>query len=111
MEERRLKEENYKIFMKALSDVAINNSNELALTKLSEAFNSSLVMASSSVIKYLMIYHELIKRSKTMDPELFSKQHDEILTELIKTMRIDLFGKNKKLNKDFPLIHLLGGKK
>ena len=58
-----------------------------------------------------MKFHNIIKNAKVTDPKIFIKIHDEELTELVKTMREDLFGKNKKLNKNFPLIHLIGGKK
>ncbi len=50
MEERRLKEEYFKKFLKALSDVAIDNKNEKALNRLSEGFNYLLLIADAEVV-------------------------------------------------------------
>lgn len=48
IEERRLKEEFYKNYIKALSDVAIDNKSDEAQKRLSECFNTSLLIADSN---------------------------------------------------------------
>ncbi len=51
-----------------------------------------------------MIFHDYIKPSNN---SFSSEKHDELLTDLIKTMREDLF-LSSKINKDYPIIHLTG---
>ncbi len=113
MEERRLKEEFYKTFIKALSDVAIDNKDDGAQRKLSEGFNSLLLIANASVVKKLMEFHDFVRIENidiSRDSEEWSKKHDDILTELIRVMRQDLFGREKNIDRFFPKIHLVGRK-
>ncbi len=111
MEERRLKEEFYKSFIKALSDVAIDNKDDEAQKRLSEGFNSLLLIANANVVKKLMEFHDFVKIENTnihRDSEEWSRKHDDLLTELVKAMRQDLFGKEKDIDKFFPRVHLVG---
>ena len=113
MEERRLKEEFYRSFIKALSDVAIDNEDDAAQKRLSEGFNSLLLMANANVVSKLMEFHNFVKIENTAiprDSEEWTKKHDDLLTELVKEMRQDLFGKEKNINKFFPKVHLVGRK-
>jgi hypothetical protein len=112
MEERRLKEEYYKSFIKALSDVAIDNKDDEAQKRLSEGFNSLIVIASANVVKKLMEFHNFVRIENTDIPrnsEEWSAKHDDLLTELMKAMRQDLFGRNEVIDR-FPKIHLVGRK-
>ncbi|MFA5411371.1 MAG: hypothetical protein WC321_05895 [Candidatus Omnitrophota bacterium] len=112
MEERRLKEEYYKSFIKALSDVAIDNKDEVAQKRLSEGFNSLIVIGGANVVEKLMEFHNFIRIENTNIPrnsEDWSVKHDDILNELVKAMRTDLFG-NKEIKNKFPRIHLVGRK-
>ncbi len=109
MEERRIKEEFYKSFIKALSDVAIDNKDDEAQKRLSEGFNSLIVIANTEVVKKLMDFHNFTSIGNITVPrnsEEWSKKHDVLLNELVKAMRQDLFGKKEK---QFPVIHLVGG--
>ena len=112
MEERRLKEEFYKSFIKALSDVAIDNKDDEAQKRLSEGFNSLIVIASANVVRKLMDFHDFVRLENTTIPrnsEEWSRKHGILLNELVKAMRQDLFGKREAIDK-FPAIHLVGRK-
>lgn len=111
MNQRKLKELHFLHFIKALNDVAINNSDDKAQLSLSESFNHLILIANSKVVNKLMEFHnfvrsenQIVSRSSTE----WSIKHDDLLTELIKTMREDLFGKS--VNNDFKQIHLIGRK-
>jgi len=109
-EERRLKEEFYRFFIKSLSDVAIDNKSNRAQEDLSEAFNSLLLIAGEDVIRQLMKYHDFINfrnNSIPRDSEEWAKKHDELLHALIKVMRKDLHGFD---DQSLPPIHLVGKK-
>lgn len=112
IDERRLKEEYYKSFIKALSDVAIANKDESAQRRLSEGFNSLIVIGSPRVVKKLMEFHDFARRENTTiprDSEEWSMKHDVLLRELIKEMRQDLFGKEKNIDTFISDVHLVGG--
>ena len=113
MGERRLKEEFYRSFIKALSDVAIDNKDDDAQKRLSEGFNSLLLMANANAVRKLMDFHDFVRIENTTilrDSEEWAKKHDDLLTELVKAMRQDLFGEEKNINKFFPKVHLIGRK-
>ena len=65
MEERRLKEEFYRSFIKALSDVAIDNKDDDAQKRLSEGFNSLLLMANANAVRKLMDFHDFVRIENT----------------------------------------------
>ncbi|MCK5306830.1 MAG: hypothetical protein KAJ66_06810 [Candidatus Omnitrophica bacterium] len=112
-EECRLKEEFYRLFIKALSDVAIDNKDDDAQKSLSEGFNSLLLMANANVVSKLMEFHNFVKMENVViprDSEEWTRKHDDLLTELVKEMRQDLFGKGKNINRFFPKVHLVGRK-
>lgn len=114
IEERRLKEEYYKSFIKALSDVAIDNYDEKALERLSEGFNSLIVIAGPKVVKKLMEFHEFTRAENMTIPrnsEKWSITHDALLKELVKAMREDIFGREKNIDQYISGVHLVGGKK
>ena len=106
MEERRIKEEYYKYFIKALSDVALNNKDNEAQKRLSEGFNSLLLFANPNVVEKLMDFHTFVKKENiTKSSEDWVKKHDVLLTSLIKEIRKDLYKKEEKV---FPQVHLIG---
>lgn len=100
-EERNLKQEYYTAYVKAISDNVLMK-DEFA--ELEEAQNRLILIGSSEVVSILMKFHDKIKPSS---PPITGREHDEILTELIKAMRCDLYG-TKKINDGYPLIHLSG---
>ncbi|MCB4790329.1 MAG: hypothetical protein LHV68_00415 [Elusimicrobia bacterium] len=113
IQERRLKEEYYKSFIKALSDVAIDNKSDEALIKMSEAFNSLIVMGSPEVVEKVMDFHDFVKPSNKEINRLsqeWLQKHDQLLREMVIVMRKDLFGKEKNINNYLHNVHLVGGK-
>ncbi|WP_231384486.1 hypothetical protein [Leptospira alstonii] len=111
-DERRIKEEFFRQFIKALSDLAIDNSNRSASLAFSESINILLLIGSPGVVKALMNFHNYIRSDKTKTDGSSEQRdlHDELLRDLIKELRLDLF-RNFKVNKNFPEIHLVGGPK
>ena len=111
MEERRLKEEYYKIFIKALSDVAVDNRNDEAQKRLSEGFNSLIVIGSPPVVKSLMKFHDFARMENVEIPRDSNEwilRHDELLRELIKEMRRDIHGKERDIDEYISNVHLVG---
>lgn len=111
IENRRLKEEYYKFFIKTLSDVAINNSDETANQKLSESFNSLLIIGSTKVVERLMEFHDFVKKSNKeipRDSKEWSIKHDHLLKELVIEIRRDLYGSEKKAKHKLNNLHLVG---
>lgn len=114
IEERRLKEEYYKSFIKALSDVAIDNYDEEAQKRLSEGFNSLIVIAGPKVVRKLMEFHKFVRTENTTiprDSEKWGITHNLLLRELVKAMREDIFGKEKNIDKYISEVQLVGRKK
>lgn len=52
-----------------------------------------------------MIFHDYVKRSNSQKVD--SEKHDELLTDLLKSMRDDLY-KNENVNIGYPMIYLTG---
>ena len=72
---------------------------------LSNAHNNILLIGSADVIAKLRIFTDYIGPS---NKEVFrQKEHDILVTELIKSMRVDLY-KNKAVNDGYPLIGISG---
>ncbi|MBQ8831060.1 MAG: hypothetical protein IJ017_05640 [Oscillospiraceae bacterium] len=100
-EERKLKEEYYTNYVKAMSNNVLMKDNHV---ELDDAQNHLILVGSADVVRILMQFHDKIKPSA---PPLSGAEHDRILTELIKAMRADLYGTNK-INCGYPIIHLSG---
>lgn len=112
-ENRKLKEDFYRAFIKAVSDTAIGNEDEAARQKLSESFNTLTLVASREVVDKLMSFYEVTKGTfgAEMSFQDYMQEHDKRLKSLVVEMRRDLFG-TRNIEKDFPNIHLVGmGKK
>ncbi len=110
LEERRLKEEFYRGFVKALSDVAMNNSDEAAVDRLSDGFNTLTLVANKEVVALLMGFHAFVSNKKNpipRDSPEWAAQHDKLYTELIRQIRADLFGRVED-EASFPPVHLAG---
>ena len=103
-EERKLKEQYYTAFIQAVSDSVVSNHSEQSRDALADTQNKLLLVGSPKVVKNLMVFHDYIKPPVT---NFSSQKHDELLTELLKSMREDLFS-NMNSNNDYPTIHLTG---
>ena len=100
-DECRLKEKYYLDYIEALSYNVISDDFEESKNKLSDAHNHILLIGSSDVVAKLRHFHMLLNKDYTQ------KEHDKALTELVKSMRIDLY-KKSETNKDYPEICLSG---
>ena len=100
-EERKMKEEYYTNYIKALSDNALMRDND---DELEDAQNKLILVGSSEVVDNLMKFFDKIRQSAA---PISAEEHDRLLTKLVKAMRKDLYG-NKKVNDSYPIIHLSG---
>lgn len=103
--ESRLKEKFYLDYIDAVSNIVISNNPDKARDQLADAQNQLLLVGSGEVVNNLMIFHDYVKPSNKDNFD--SIRHDELLTELIKSMRSDLY-RSKNVNSNYPLIHLTG---
>lgn len=114
-EDRRLKEEYYKSFLKALSDVAIDAKNDKAQERMAESFNFLLAIASPEVVKNLMEFHSFVRRDTedkiSRNSQEWVIEHDKLLKSLIKSIREDIFGKEKNIDKCIEKLTLVGSRK
>lgn len=104
LNERKLKEEYYISFIKSLSNVVVTGNSIESISFLAENQNQLLLLANTDVINKIMNFQNYITNS---GGHISQKHHDILLKELIMAMRMDLF-QNKKINKNFPDIHLSG---
>ena len=100
-EERKLKEEYYTNYIKAISNNVLMKDEP---AELDDAQNRLILVGSADVVRILMQVHDKIKPSA---PPLSGEEHDRILTDLVKAMRTDLYG-TKKINDGYPMVHLSG---
>jgi hypothetical protein len=104
-DENRLKEKYYLNYIEAISNVVVSKYHNKTRDELANAQNQLLLVGSASVVKDLMIFHNYINPYN--NNEFDSSTHDELLTNLLKSMRIDLY-KSHAVNEDYPIIHLTG---
>lgn len=103
-EKMKLKEEYYKLYIESLSNNVNNLDRDKALQESAFAENRLKLVASAEVLIKLNDF-----RKTTRLDSGFSKsniEHDLAITELVKAMRRDLYG--KKFNKNFPNIGIIG---
>jgi len=104
-DETRLKEKAYLELIDAISDNVLSDDLENSKSRLSEAHNKILLIGNSDVVKNLRAFAKYIGPDNVED---FSQSgHDERITALIKSMRLDLY-KNKNINKEYPMIAISG---
>ena len=99
------KEKYYLNYIEAVSNIVVSDNSESARDQLADAQNQLLLIGSAEVVSDLMIFHDYVKPSNSKN--FVSEKHDKLLTNLLKSMRKDLY-KSKKVNEDYPLIHLTG---
>jgi len=108
IDEARLKEQHYLRYIKALSnnvmsDIPLDESR----SELSDAHNHILLIGSSDVVIQLRRFTEYIAVNNKSN--FTSDCHDKMLTELIKSMRRDLY-KGRSVNRNYPIISLSGSR-
>ncbi|WP_196601438.1 hypothetical protein [Pectinatus frisingensis] len=75
---------------------------------MANAHNKLILIGSSEVVSLAMNFHNLIRIGNS---EKFTiEKHNELLTQLVKAMRKDLYA-NKKINFQYPCVHLCGTSK
>jgi hypothetical protein len=110
LEERRLKEEFYRRFIKALNDATAENPEDDAINALSEGFNSLVLVANKKVVKQLMDFHDFVKitnKDVSRGTKEWGQNFDKLYTELIRSIRADLFGREEDAA-TFPPLHMVG---
>lgn len=105
VDESHLKEKYYLNYIEAVSNIVLSDEPEKASDQMADAQNQLLLVGSAEVVKRLMIFHDYVKESNSKN--IVPGKHDELLTDLLKSMRTDLY-KNKKVNIDYPIVHLSG---
>lgn len=104
-DETRLKEQAYLGFVNAISIIVLSDDLEKSREIFAVEHNRILLIGSAEVVRNLRNFSQYISLDRS---EPFSSQeHDRLLTELIKSMRLDLH-KDKKTNMEYPLIALNG---
>jgi len=83
----------------------VENHTEEALSQLADTQNQLLLVGSPLVVSNLMKFHDYAKNGNKVCRN--ADEHDLLLTELIKSMRADLY-KSSKANQLYPIIHLSG---
>jgi len=100
----RLKEEYYIEFIKALSNNVLASNRDKSKIKLANARNHILLIGSSDVVAKLI---EFDRYTSVDNKNTTKEKHDLLLTDLIKSMRNDLY-KKSKINIDYPTVSLSG---
>lgn len=111
-EDRKLKEEFYRAFIKALNDVTADNSSSEAHERFGEVFNSMLLIASVRVVKAMFEFHAYLRvDSRENIPPRGSvegfNRYCELLTKLIKELRRDLLADKSDID-ELPQMYLIG---
>jgi len=106
IEETKLKESYYLEFIDAISKNVLEKNPELAITTFAHSRNRLILVASVEVVnKLLKFENHIYQQSKESN---YAIEHDKKLTELIIVMRTDMFGKNKKVNNNYPIVGVRG---
>jgi len=104
-DERRLKEKFYLEYINALSLLVLSDDLEGSKDRAAEAHNNIILIGSADVVNNLQQYNNYISVSNKAPRS--QNEHDRLLTELIRSMRTDLY-KNKKVNNGYPTIGISG---
>lgn len=102
-----LKEKCYIEYINAISNNVLSDDVETARNRLSEATNQILLIGSSEVVQNLRLFTEYIGPTNIDFKQI---QHDQLITNLIKSMRKDLY-KKRKTNQGYPQIAVTGKKR
>ena len=104
--ERKLKENYYLEYIKCISNNA-NYNDEQSVLEENKAFNTLVLIASEDVLYRLYEFQNLrIDKIKNNKVNNYIEKYDRLFTELIKSIRKDLYGKKAK---NIPNIYILSG--
>lgn len=95
-------------YIKALSDNVLTDNLDDSSGRMSEAHNNILFIGSADVFANLRRFAYYIGPCNR--GEFTQGEHALLLTELIKSVRIDLY-KNKKINDGYPVVGMYGKNK
>ncbi len=103
--ERKLKEKYYLKYINSISNNA-NYNNTKSVLEENKAFNDLILISSEDVLKKLYAFQTLrIEQLKNNSIENYCNEYDKLFTELIKSIRIDLYNKKEEI----PNIYILSG--
>ena len=109
-EERKLKQKYYIDYILALSENMNNLDDETYTIKENNSFNLIVLVGSANVVNALYELKDLvIKYLKKESIANYEAKYTELLTALLKEMRIDLYGNSKKVNSNIKEIYFLSG--
>ena len=107
-EQMKLKQSFYLKYIKALSDNMNNLDDNNATIAENHAFNELLLIASPQVLISLYRFKDaVINNLKSNNPN--NTVDPELLTALIKEIRVDLHGSGKKINEGLDKLYMLSG--
>ena len=104
-EERRLKENAYLDFIDAMNHNVMDDNIEEARERLAIARNKLLLIADSQVVIDLCKFTDYIACDRIGERQ--QNEHNRLLTEMLKSMRKDLY-KKKGINDKYPPVALSG---
>lgn len=99
-EERKLKEVHYIKFMNVVSEMLTANFTEKSRKDFAHIQNNLFLISSPKVVVRLKTFNDYLSSNDSS-----KEKHNELLTDLIKEMRIDLFNENS-VNDGYPVIEL-----
>lgn len=97
-----MKEQYYLEFIHALSENAVSNHSEQSKDAVAQAQNKILLIGSAEVVSGMRSF---LVYSNGSNDDFTVQKHDALLTDLLKSMRKDLYGK-KNVNGNYPIVSL-----
>lgn len=102
--EKRLKEKCYIEYIEALSHNVLSDDLDESKSRLSQASNQILLIGSAEVVRNMRRFAECIGPTNSAFSQ---EQHDLLLSNLLKSMRTDLY-QSHRINDGYPQIGVLG---
>jgi hypothetical protein len=84
---RELKINHYKELLSSISDLAVDNSDVDAHQRFAKSMNTLALIAPQDVVTSMLAFHDGVKESNS---NISDKQHDELLANLLITIRKDI---------------------
>lgn len=102
-----MKAKYYLAYIQAVSDMVVAKDREKASASMAEDQNQLLLIGSTDVVSSVLRFHDYVKPSNVEQRATAPDIHDELLTEIMKAMRKDLY-KDKNINEGYPIVYLSG---